>query len=336
MFPFLHRHPYNKTDNKVAMTIKDEKNNTESRPKIQTALLLIVFVLFIFNFNFEVFRAGAASPPVVGGGTPGFLAKWLSAINPPSAPTITGPASGTTNINYSYDFNSTDPAGQQIRYGIDWNMDDTADEWLPAGVTYVNSGVTQTTSHSWPSTATFQSLAQNFSGVNSAWTTKTVTLFDPINGQCAAPPAGSSYSSTPPGPYCTPTGGTPTALDHSNPLTWTWNCIGSGVGHTDSGTCTARLTPFPVNVVSVSPGGSVKTLSPDNSINCTSAGGSCSALYDLGSVVVLKATPASSYWKFLNWSLDCSGTNPTCTLTVDAAKNVTATFGPRDFIYIEF
>jgi uncharacterized protein (DUF2141 family) len=56
-------------------------------------------------------------------------------------------------------------------------------------------------------------------------------------------------------------------------------------------------------------------------INC---GSTCSANFAQGSTVTLSATPASGS-SFAGWSGACSGTG-SCTVTMDAAKSVTATF----------
>ena len=58
-------------------------------------------------------------------------------------------------------------------------------------------------------------------------------------------------------------------------------------------------------------------------INC---GSDCSASYPTGTSVTLNAQPASGF-KFDSWSGDATcGTTAACTLTMDAVKNVTATF----------
>jgi hypothetical protein len=61
--------------------------------------------------------------------------------------------------------------------------------------------------------------------------------------------------------------------------------------------------------------------SADGSINC---GSTCSATYTGGASVTLTATPASGS-TFAGWSGACTGTG-TCALSIDAAKNITATF----------
>lgn len=98
----------------------------------------------------------------------------------PSAPVISGPTSGNANTSYTFSVNSTDPQGNQIRYGIDWTepADGVADVWLPAGVNYVNSGTSQSTTHSWSSsgTHTFRALAQDAPGLNSSWSSYSFTV----------------------------------------------------------------------------------------------------------------------------------------------------------------
>ena len=54
-------------------------------------------------------------------------------------------------------------------------------------------------------------------------------------------------------------------------------------------------------------------------------GALCSATYAPGTVVTLTATPAAG-WSFLNWTGDCVGTNPVCTLTMTASKKPKANF----------
>jgi uncharacterized repeat protein (TIGR02543 family) len=48
-------------------------------------------------------------------------------------------------------------------------------------------------------------------------------------------------------------------------------------------------------------------------------------IYDIGSMVTLRATPAADY-DFVSWSGDASGTEPVVTITMDSNKSVTANF----------
>jgi hypothetical protein len=58
-------------------------------------------------------------------------------------------------------------------------------------------------------------------------------------------------------------------------------------------------------------------------INC---GADCSELYEAGSTQVTLTAEAANGSLFSGWSGACSGTQPTCTVTMDNSKNVTATF----------
>jgi uncharacterized repeat protein (TIGR02543 family) len=51
------------------------------------------------------------------------------------------------------------------------------------------------------------------------------------------------------------------------------------------------------------------------------------APFALNRAVTLVAIPFNGA-KFTGWSGDCTGTAPTCTVTMTAAKTVTATFSP--------
>ena len=62
--------------------------------------------------------------------------------------------------------------------------------------------------------------------------------------------------------------------------------------------------------------------STPSGINC---GSSCSANFASGVAVTLTATPTTGS-TFTGWGGACSGTSPFCTLTMDAAKSVTASF----------
>ena len=74
--------------------------------------------------------------------------------------------------------------------------------------------------------------------------------------------------------------------------------------------------------VTVALSGDGRVTSTPAAIDC---GSSCSARFDAASSVTLTAAAASGR-VFGGWGGDCTGTNPTCTLTVDAARTVTATF----------
>ncbi len=125
----------------------------------------------------------------------------------------------------------------------------------------------------------------------------------------------------------------PTTVTDNVTYTWTVYATNStGVSSTASGSFKCPDV-FLLSVSVATQGGSVNSTNPDTAINC---GSSCSATYTNGSVVTLQAVPSSSYWQFSGWSGACSGSYPTCNVTVDANKSVSATFVPRDFNYTEF
>ena len=91
----------------------------------------------------------------------------------------------------------------------------------------------------------------------------------------------------------------------------------------DSGTTTA--VAYPLGVTKSGSGAGTVTSSPAG-IEC---GVSCSALYEQGTPVTLTATPSPGS-TFTGWSGDCSGA--TCTVTMDGAKSVTATFAQNVYL----
>lgn len=70
-------------------------------------------------------------------------------------------------------------------------------------------------------------------------------------------------------------------------------------------------------------GGGVVTSTPAG-LMCS---GSCSAGFDKGSQVTLTAAPGDSKLSFTGWGGACSGQTPTCTLSLTADTQVTASFG---------
>ena len=111
---------------------------------------------------------------------------------------------------------------------------------------------------------------------------------------------------------------------------WSGACAGAGdctvtMDATKSVTAVfARNTPT-LTVNRTGTGGGTVTSNPAG-INC---GATCSASYDAGASVTLTAA-ADGASTFAGWSGVCSGTT-TCTVTMDAAKSVTATFTRRTY-----
>lgn len=112
-------------------------------------------------------------------------------------------------------------------------------------------------------------------------------------------------------------------------------------GGADPGTCTGATTPCEVTMdesrtltatfatiehrltVDVSGSGAGEVTSDPASISCT--GGTCEAELDEPTLVTLTAGE-SGHSYFAGWSGDCSGTAPTCEVTMDQARSVGAIF----------
>jgi uncharacterized repeat protein (TIGR02543 family) len=109
---------------------------------------------------------------------------------------------------------------------------------------------------------------------------------------------------------------------------WSGACSGTSAHCTISVTGARRVTAtFTQNVVNyygltVSKSGSGTVTSAPAGISC---GTTCSASYARGTSVTLTATPASGY-SFSGWGGACSGTSANCTVSMTAARSVTATF----------
>jgi hypothetical protein len=102
---------------------------------------------------------------------------------------------------------------------------------------------------------------------------------------------------------CTGTGTCTVTMDMAKSVTATFNLAGYALWVQKAGGATGTVTSYP------------------SGINC---GAACSANYATGSLVTLTATPGPNAI-FTGWVEACSGTG-TCTVTMNAAKSVTATF----------
>ena len=96
-------------------------------------------------------------------------------------------------------------------------------------------------------------------------------------------------------------------------------CIVSMVAQRD---VTATFNQAPVLTVGKAGTGSGPVTSNPSGISC---GSLCSKTFSPGATVTLTATPNSGS-VFAGWSGDCSGTSSTCVVTMNGARNVTATF----------
>ncbi len=125
--------------------------------------------------------------------------------------------------------------------------------------------------------------------------------------------------------------GTPvtlTATPTSNSTFTSWSGCLSTRGNTctvtgaTTVTATFMLTTGVTLTVTILGSGAGTVISIDGTINC---GATCAALYNRGAAVTLTAT-GSSGATFKQWGGACSGTVPTCTITLIGSQSLTATF----------
>ena len=107
------------------------------------------------------------------------------------------------------------------------------------------------------------------------------------------------------------------------PLT---NPLACNITMSAASSVTATFTAVPPVALTIarSGAGSGNVTSAPAGIDC---GATCSATFAVGTSVTLTAAPTGMS-SFSVWSGACSGTSSTCTLTMDAAKSATASFGP--------
>src|SRR5262249_50071317 len=114
---------------------------------------------------------------------------------------------------------------------------------------------------------------------------------------------------------------------------WSGACTGTGscvVPMTAATTVTANFDPVPytLSVTKAGTGTGTVTSTPAG-INC---GMTCTQTYAPGTVVTLSATaPLGS--TLTGWSGACTGTG-SCSVTVDSAKSVTASFAPASTLTV--
>ena len=141
------------------------------------------------------------------------------------------------------------------------------------------------------------------------------------NGTVAASPTSTTWK------YNAGTVVTLTATPGSDSLFSSWSGACAGTATTcvvtmdaaKSVTATFALKQFQLSLTTVGTG----TISAQPS--------AANNVYNAGTVVGLTATAGTGY-QFAGWSGACSGTTITCSVTMDAAKSVTATFTQQQFV----
>lgn len=125
---------------------------------------------------------------------------------------------------------------------------------------------------------------------------------------------------------------TATATTGSTFAGWQGACSGAVITCTvtidaaKAATALFTLNSYTVTVQKAGNGSGVVASSPSG-IQC---GSTCAAVYGYGATVSLAATAAAST-RFVGWSGACTGADTVCTVTVDAAQSVTATFALKQY-----
>ena len=104
---------------------------------------------------------------------------------------------------------------------------------------------------------------------------------------------------------------------------WSGACTGTGTCSVTMNAAKSVTATFKPKLT-VSKVGSGAVTSNPAGINC---GVTCAASFPANGTVTLTATPATG-WQFAGWSGACTGTGA-CTVSMTAAKSVTATFKPK-------
>jgi hypothetical protein len=92
--------------------------------------------------------------------------------SPPNKPdTPSGETQGQTGTSYPYSTSATDPDGNKLEYGWDWDGDNVVDQWDDNGGSYYPSGTTISTSHAWSTDNTYyvKVKAKDIYGEESVW-----------------------------------------------------------------------------------------------------------------------------------------------------------------------
>ncbi len=192
---------------------------------------------------------------------------------------------------------------------------------------YTDSGLADATTFCYRVRAFNSTGDSTYTNVVCATTTATLTVAKTGNGTITSSPAGISCGSDCSESYASGAAVTltATAAAGSSFTGWSDACTGSAtctvtMNAAKSVTATFALQTFALTANKSGSGSGTITSSPAG-ISC---GSDCSESYASGAAVTLTATAAAGS-SFTGWSGACTG-SATCTVTMNAAKSVTATF----------
>ncbi|HYD42592.1 MAG TPA: glycosyl hydrolase family 8 [Anaeromyxobacter sp.] len=163
----------------------------------------------------------------------------------------------------------------------------------------------------------------------------TLTVTRSGSGSVTSTPAGVSCGTTCSASFAAGTVVTLTATPASGSSFsgWSGACSGTAacvVTMSGARSVAATFSTQPVRyTLSVTRSGTGTVTSTPTGVNC---GSTCSASFASGTVVTLTATAATGS-SFSGWSGACTGTATTCTVTMSAARSVTATFNVNPILY---
>ncbi len=265
---------------------------------------------------------GATTDPV------GDSRTWT--IQPPNTKITSGPSDPTYSTSASFSFTSDAEATNYIDYTC--KLDDQAWQWCWSPVSY---------SHLAAGSHTFQVKAQDDDvpsdvdpvGASQTWTISAGQELDVFtagtgSGAVTSSPAGIACNPGCKASFSTGTVVTLTATPAVGSVFagWSGACTGTGSCVVTMSQARAVIATFNLpakqTLTVTKPSGGTVSSAPAG-IAC---GSTCAHAYAYGTPVTLTAKPASGYG-FVGWSGACTGTSPTCHLTMTAARVTKATFG---------
>jgi len=108
----------------------------------------------------------------------------------PNTPTITGPTIGLVNVNHSFSVTGSDPAGDNLRYGVSLSGANAVELWLPSQTGLVASGTTQTFQKNWSTAGayTLKALTVDSGGLYSVnWASHSIQIVSVLSVDAGGP-----------------------------------------------------------------------------------------------------------------------------------------------------